>query len=181
MKLNNSHRNDQPDDLSDITDSDSIHQHVYKASGLLKNRMGDVEVSLFWEEKLIMIWRFLQLYGLFMVVFYEEWPSQTRVSIGGVFMFMSGSLHLMVDFYGVIQSFNSVIANFSVYIGILAFSVIFTLLTFLKWKFRLRLLKKKKFNSFKLIIYFWEIMFLPFLLNILFLGRCNFDSGKDAV
>jgi len=31
-------------------------------------------VSLFWEEKILLILRFLQLYGYLMLVCYEVWP-----------------------------------------------------------------------------------------------------------
>jgi len=36
--------------------------------------MGNVIVSLFWEEKIVMIIRFFQFYGYLMMICYEVWP-----------------------------------------------------------------------------------------------------------
>jgi hypothetical protein len=35
------------------------------------NRMGNLEISLFWEEKALIIIRFIQFYGYLLMVFYE--------------------------------------------------------------------------------------------------------------
>jgi hypothetical protein len=38
--------------------------------------MGNLEVSLYWEEKALLIIKFLQLYGWLLMTFYENFPYQ---------------------------------------------------------------------------------------------------------
>mmetsp|Transcript_11575 Transcript_11575/g.17491 ORF Transcript_11575/g.17491 Transcript_11575/m.17491 type:complete len:83 (+) Transcript_11575:598-846(+) len=38
------------------------------------NCLNNYEVSLFWEEKLALILRFLQFYSFLLLIFYEQWP-----------------------------------------------------------------------------------------------------------
>ena len=40
---------------------------------------GNLEISLFWEEKIIILIRVLQLYSVFFLYYYEYWPSKTRL------------------------------------------------------------------------------------------------------
>ena len=40
------------------------------------NCLGNMPVSLFWEEKFVMIIRYLQFYGFFLLIFFEAWPDK---------------------------------------------------------------------------------------------------------
>ncbi len=39
-----------------------------------RNLLGNYNVSLFYEEKIMILIRTLQLFGLFYIAFYEQWP-----------------------------------------------------------------------------------------------------------
>ena len=58
-------------------------------SELAYNRFGNVSVSLYWEEKVLISLRYLQLLSLIFVSIYEDWPFQMRQDFEK-FMFVSG-------------------------------------------------------------------------------------------
>lgn len=51
---------------------------------------GNLQISLYWEEKIVLILRSLQLYAFFFIVFYEHWPSVTRDYFTPVFTALVG-------------------------------------------------------------------------------------------
>ena len=52
---------------------------VEVANQFKENRCtGNLEISLFWEEKIIILIRVMQLYSVFFLYYYEHWPSKTR-------------------------------------------------------------------------------------------------------
>ena len=48
------------------------------ANKLNVNCLGNLEISLFWEEKMFLFIRISQLYALLFIFYYEQWPSKTR-------------------------------------------------------------------------------------------------------
>ena len=77
--------------------------------------LGNLEVSLFWEEKIILIIKFVQLYGFLLSVFYEQWPFKYQNELGTFLFIMSGDFYLagggVYQWYNLVQSYapNAVI------------------------------------------------------------------------
>ena len=65
------------------------------ANKLELNCFGNLEISLFWEEKLIIIVRALQLYSVLFFFYFESWPSKTRLEMTKMFMAFNGSLYIL--------------------------------------------------------------------------------------
>ena len=51
----------------------------------------NLTISLFWEEKIFLLVRAIQMYSLFFIVFYEFWPSYARIYFTPFFMAFNGS------------------------------------------------------------------------------------------
>jgi len=64
---------------------------VSHANRLRLNCLGNLEVSLFWEEKFAVLIRIAQLYTTLFVFYYEQWPSNTRKYLTMMFMGFTGS------------------------------------------------------------------------------------------
>jgi hypothetical protein len=63
----------------DEADNDDENEAVEEANRLKANPCtGNLEISLFWEEKILIIVRVLQLYSVFFIYYFEHWPSKTR-------------------------------------------------------------------------------------------------------
>lgn len=63
----------------DEDEKDDENEAVEEANRLKANPCtGNLEISLFWEEKIIIIVRVLQLYAVFFIYYFEHWPSKTR-------------------------------------------------------------------------------------------------------
>jgi hypothetical protein len=63
----------------DEDDKDDENEAVEEANRLKANPCtGNLEISLFWEEKILIIVRVLQLYSVFFIYYFEHWPSKTR-------------------------------------------------------------------------------------------------------
>jgi hypothetical protein len=52
--------------------------------------MGNLEVSLYWEEKALLIIKFLQLYGWLLMTFYENFPYQYQQTMHA-FVFLTSA------------------------------------------------------------------------------------------
>jgi hypothetical protein len=57
--------------------------------------MGNLEISLYWEEKIVLFFRILQLYGFLFLVYYENWPTRTRLDITPLFTSSTMSWHIL--------------------------------------------------------------------------------------
>ena len=64
------------------------------ANKLKLNCFGNLEISLFWEEKIIILIRIAQLYTALLFFYYEEWPSNTRKFLTIMFTSFTGSLYI---------------------------------------------------------------------------------------
>ena len=66
------------DDISDDQEKIDIQIEFQNPETLTydfePNCLGNMPVSLFWEEKIVLVIRFLQFYGFFLLIFFEEWP-----------------------------------------------------------------------------------------------------------
>ena len=62
---------------------------------LEKSCTGNLEVSLLWEEKIILMLKFAQLYGFLLAVFYESYPFQYQETLGPALFALSGDFYLI--------------------------------------------------------------------------------------
>ena len=70
---------------------ESLDSKVMLANKLQLNCFGNLEVSLFWEEKFVVLIRIAQLYTLLFFFYYEQWPSNTRKYLTIMFTGFTGS------------------------------------------------------------------------------------------
>ena len=69
---------------------------IRNANKLTENACNrDLVISLFWEEKIVLIVRVLQLYSLLFFLYYEYWPSVTRTYFTPFFASVNFSFHLL--------------------------------------------------------------------------------------
>ena len=64
------------------------------ANRLELNCFGNLEISLFWEEKLGIMVRCAQLYALLFFFYFEQWPSNTRKYLTILFSTFNLSLYI---------------------------------------------------------------------------------------
>jgi len=57
--------------------------------------MGNLEISLYWEEKIVIFFKILQLYGFLFLVYYESWPSRAREDFTLLFTSSTMSWHIL--------------------------------------------------------------------------------------
>ena len=62
-----------------------------------ENWFGNIKVSLFWEEKILLIVRFAQYYGYLLLCFYEVFPFDFKEYWGRFFFFLIGSFQFMIS------------------------------------------------------------------------------------
>ena len=67
---------------------------VQQAMKLKTNCFGNLEISLFWEEKLAILLRTAQLYTVLLFFYYEQWPSNTRKYMTVYFAGVNGSSYI---------------------------------------------------------------------------------------
>ena len=79
-------------DHEDEVKEDDLEDAVNKATALKENDCnGNLSISLFWEEKIAIMIRVLQLYGLIFIFYYEYWPSYARKFVTPYMMFILGT------------------------------------------------------------------------------------------
>ena len=61
--------------LEEINDEEEETSTMMIFKNIRPNCWGNLPVSLFWEEKLILIIKFYQFLGFTVVMFFEVWPS----------------------------------------------------------------------------------------------------------
>jgi len=72
----------------------NVEDEIEKANTVRVNCFKNIEISLFWEEKIVIIIRVLQLYALFYIYYFESWPSKTRNNLTPVFSTILLSFHI---------------------------------------------------------------------------------------
>ena len=66
-------------DHEDVIKEADLEEEVSKATAMQENGCTkNLVISLFWEEKIVLLIRMLQLYALIFVFYYEYWPSYAR-------------------------------------------------------------------------------------------------------
>ena len=82
--------------MDETVDGDEIDEDkkIMMANKLKLNCFGNLEISLFWEEKLIVLIRVAQLYSVLFYFYYEQWPSNTRLYLTVMFSGFTGSLFI---------------------------------------------------------------------------------------
>jgi hypothetical protein len=73
---------------------ESLDSKVMLANKLSTNCFGNLEISLFWEEKFVVLIRIAQLYTLLFFFYYEQWPSNTRKFLTIMFTGFTGSSYI---------------------------------------------------------------------------------------
>lgn len=72
----------------------NVEDEIEKANTVRVNCFKNLEISLFWEEKIVIIIRVLQLYAVFYIYYFESWPSKTRNNLTPVFSTILLSFHI---------------------------------------------------------------------------------------
>lgn len=155
------------------------------ANKLSLNCFGNLEISLFWEEKLAILVRTAQLYSVLFFFYYEQWPSNTRKYLTVMFSAFNGSLYIMNqdEFYGFMQDLTLIEyvigGTFILNIVLVAIGLILTCKKTLRY--RLEFMYTNSCNIYRLYFWLMEIMFVPLLINVSWPASCKFWSERDAV
>ena len=64
------------------------------ANRLKMNCFRNLEISVFWEEKLIVMVRVAQLYALIFFFYFEQWPTKTKKYFTLMFSSFLGNLYI---------------------------------------------------------------------------------------
>jgi len=90
-----------------------------------KNCFGNFGISLFWEEKLLILIRYLQLWSLTYVAFIEYWPYDFHTLLGDYVIGMGFNfIYLNDGYYKFIQNFSRYSYN------VIGWSLVFLLVVF---------------------------------------------------
>jgi hypothetical protein len=172
----------------DIDDEETFNEanEVEKANTLKQDRCtGNLEVSLFWEEKIAIVIRTLQLYSIMFMFYFEEWPSLTRQHLTPMFASWLLSFHLrsQEQYYIFIKDFNEIWVVTCIYLG--ALLVLIAILSYMnckrRLKYRLEFTYSKSINWFRWVFWLVEALYLPVLANAAWAGNCSFFSKRAAV
>lgn len=80
------------------SEDDNENEAVEEANRLKANPCtGNLEISLFWEEKILILVRVLQLYSVFFIYYFEYWPSKTRTYLTPAFGSFLLSFHVITE------------------------------------------------------------------------------------
>ena len=155
------------------------------ANKLDLNCFGNLEISLFWEEKLIIIVRTLQLYSVLFFFYFESWPSNTRKFLTVMFTSFNGSLYIMTqeEFYKFMQNLDLIEyvigGTFILNVVLVGLGLILTCKKTLRY--RLEFMYTSCCNVYRLYFWLMEILFIPMLLNVSWPASCKFWTAREAV
>jgi hypothetical protein len=88
---------DDPDAEVDIDDLDIDDPSAF-IYAMDEGCIGNIEISMMWDEKIVMMIRYLQFYGFFLLLFYETWPERWCTAIGPYLFAISGQWGMIGDF-----------------------------------------------------------------------------------
>ena len=165
-----------------------LAEEVALATTIKANRCnGDLEISLFWEEKLAIMLRYIELYGVIFVFYYEMWPSQLRHQATGMFtgFVLNFWIYSQDKFYGFMRDFDQVWyfllcatgANLLFY-GV---SVGFLNARTIRFRIEKNATRSSGCNFYRFWFWVMEIMMLPLLINVSWPATCNFWTARDAI
>ena len=148
------------------------------------NCMGNLEISLYWEEKIVLFFRILQLYGFLFLVYYEQWPTRTRLDITPLFTSSTMSWHILnqIQYYGFITG-GPVVAQITwVYLIISGgFFLFFTVFgTWKLLKYRLEEVHTSV-NWYRWMFWGAELCYFPLIFNLSWSANCQFTTQRAAL
>ena len=171
-----------PPEGEELNEEEAVEQ----ANTLVENRCtGNLEISLFWEEKIIILVRVLQLYSVFYLYYYEYWPSKTRDQLTPYFSLLLVAWYVPTQnhFYAFITDFDKVWLTTCIYVGALVLCLIL-LSSFRcqkKLKYRMEFVYVDSCNWMRWIFLALEILYVPLLVNATWAGNCQFMTKRAAV
>jgi hypothetical protein len=81
------------------------------------NCLGNYSISLFWEEKIMLMLRTLQIFGLLYVAFIEQWPRIDGEE--GMYLFGASFVYFISGrYYTLITTFIPFAINLAVWVGV---------------------------------------------------------------
>lgn len=157
----------------------SIEMYSLKSEDIELSFLGNLKVSLFWEEKILGLIRCLQLMGFYFVVFYEQVPQSSQ----SMFNFIPGFI-LKFDY---ILYYQTSLSNYS-FIMIYTFGwagcCILLFLIFLFLHFR-GIIQRYSISApywlYKSGFYVAEVLAFPFLMNTVPNAACQFRTSLLGV
>ena len=137
----------------DIENPESV---IYRIE---ENCLGNLDVSLYWEEKVVLLLRYTQFYGFLLLIFFEDWPEAYRWQSPYMFFF-GGQWNLVYKgqeaWYEMITDADVIFWTFVANYGVLLSSVIFGICIFTCKNLNYKLVMySQKWNVFK--TYMWII------------------------
>lgn len=155
------------------------------AISLEENCCKNLRISLFWEEKIILLIKVLQLYSFLFLIAFEYWPSTTRKYFTPFFTTLLGTFHIWDDdrYFLMIQD-AKYLARYTFYYTAAFFLfviMVVVLANMPRFRFRVERIWAKKFNVYRMLFWICELLYMPFLANISITGNCKFISERDAI
>ena len=164
-----------------------LEEEVSKATTLAESACThNLKISLFWEEKILLLIRVMQLYACFFLFYYEYYPSYARKFFTKPTLFFLGYLPYIDDqdaYYFFMQDYDLM------YKVIVIWSAITVVFYFAGWylnfqkrlRFRIEGAYSKYVNIFR--VYWWlcEAFYLPMLVSVAWPATCNFRTEREAI
>ena len=155
------------------------------ANKLKLNCFGNLEISLFWEEKILLMIRIAQLYTVIFFFYYEQWPSNTRFYLTAMFSSFTGSLYIrdQSTFYYFMQDLRLLeyVVGGAFLLNLFLFGLGLCLTCKKTLRYRLEFMYSNSCNVYRFFFWILEILFVPLLLNVSWPASCKFWSQRDAI
>lgn len=176
--------------IEELGDDDDGALLVFKS--IKPDCWGNLPVSLFWEEKLVLLLKFYQFLGFTLIVFFEQWPNRWQ-ELSGYFCAATFNFYMLGGddsakakqklYYNMLTTFDP---NFWTYMytytGLVATILLGLVMFFNKrfnsWTIRSVVRQVKTINAFKAYMWFVEIVQFPILVNLVQTGVCKYSTDK---
>ena len=156
------------------------------AKEIREDRNGNLDISLYWQEKFLLMWRYVQFYAFFFIVNIEYWPLRIKGWASYLFFFAAGSWHLIIGGDPIDNYYEMIISQKQLFYvslgcGVITVALVITgVVIFLHNPTYYRLLMvHKKFNWHKAYFYIVELCYFPLLTNASYSMKCRFITGKQ--
>ena len=144
------------------------------------NCFGNFGISLFWEEKILIFIRYLQLYSMVYVAFYEYWPYDYVTYLGDYIVSMGFNfIYIQKGFYTFIQDFNTFVENIWGWLIVWIILIIIGVTIIRVKRFRHEF-KHSKTLLKKWVLNIVEILYLPLLFNLIPMLVCDYTTIKNG-
>jgi len=158
---------------------------VMMANKLNVNCLGNLEISLFWEEKIFIFIRTTQLYSLLYIFYYEQWPSKTRINAtrGGLGINGMAYIEDQAGYYAFMQDFQMVqyVVGATILFNVFLMMIGLVLTCKKTLRYRLEFKNTGCINIYRWYFWFMEIVFVPLIINVSWPGYCKFWTERDAL